>query len=572
MTTTEIRPDAPLETADTTAPAHQVEVRRNTAAAAVLGAASSLLAIGYLARSVGGGGPVDIALTLVLGLIGVVNLLALLDARTPLLVADVHGVRIRLGRAWAGLPWAALDRVEHTPRRGFLRDGRLVLRARYAHRVVEDLDASARRAVRWSGRLHGAPLAVPLGLATRVVGAEGDLTAALQVLAAGDTAVLEIVPVVDEVPEPADEVSDLEVAPVEDLPVTDVEDDEPDDLPAARRLPDPRPAIAHAISVVAARWQRVRVDEVPTDELDEDEAAAEEPETVASETPEPAREPAVAARAEVALEEDTQVWSERFEPEDPAVTGPRVLIDDLAPVTIEPAPEPVIGPQFAAARHRLGLTVDQVAERTRIRPHVIESIEVDDFAACGGDFYARGHLRTLARVLGLDAAPLLAAYDETYAGGPIDARRVFEAELAGAGSIRTTSGGPNWSILVAAVMALVLAWSVARLVMDGPVGHHDRAVLSGSGGPNHSGIPQAPAVPVQVSSPAGGARVIVRNGVGDVVFAGNLAYGQTKSFKVSPPVRVQSTDGAVRVKVDGQDHGPIGRPGRTASETYVVRR
>ena len=64
---------------------------------------------------------------------------------------------------------------------------------------------------------------------------------------------------------------------------------------------------------------------------------------------------------------------------------------------------------------------------------MIEAIEVDDFSACGGDFYARGHLRTLARVLGLDVAPLLEIYDERYADAPIDPRRVFEAELAGAG-------------------------------------------------------------------------------------------------------------------------------------------
>ena len=72
----------------------------------------------------------------------------------------------------------------------------------------------------------------------------------------------------------------------------------------------------------------------------------------------------------------------------------------------------MIGPELAAARTRLGLSVDELAERTRIRPHVIESIEVDDFAPCGGDFYARGHLRTLARVLGIDVEPLLAAYDD----------------------------------------------------------------------------------------------------------------------------------------------------------------
>ena len=73
----------------------------------------------------------------------------------------------------------------------------------------------------------------------------------------------------------------------------------------------------------------------------------------------------------------------------------------------------MIGPQLAAARERLRLSVDQLADRTRIRPHVIEAIEIDDFAPCGGDFYARGHLRTLARVLGVDVAPLLATYDDT---------------------------------------------------------------------------------------------------------------------------------------------------------------
>ena len=167
----------------------------------------------------------------------------------------------------------------------------------------------------------------------------------------------------------------------------------------------------------------------------------------------------------VSLVEETQSWGDRVraiarpgEPVEPLV------LDDFE---VEPAEDPVIGPELAAARTRLGLTVDQLADRTRIRPHVIEAVEVDDFEPCGGDFYARGHLRTLARVLGIDVAPLLASYDERYAHAPINPRRVFEAELAtGAhGSIRGTRGGPNWSVLVAVVMALVL-----RLV-DRPAGH-----------------------------------------------------------------------------------------------------
>ena len=41
----------------------------------------------------------------------------------------------------------------------------------------------------------------------------------------------------------------------------------------------------------------------------------------------------------------------------------------------------------AVPRVRLELSVDQLAERTRIRPHVIESIEIDDFAPCLSFFW-----------------------------------------------------------------------------------------------------------------------------------------------------------------------------------------
>jgi hypothetical protein len=171
-------------------------------------------------------------------------------------------------------------------------------------------------------------------------------------------------------------------------------------------------------------------------------------------------------------------------------------------------------------------------------------------------------------------APLLEIYDDRYADAPIDPRRVFEAELAGAGSIRATRGGPNWSVLVAAVMALILCWSVARLVMGGPDHVADRAVLSGSGGPNHTSPPPAAAkpVPVVVTAAGGGARVVVRSGTGAVVFSGELALGQQHRLQVSPPVRIQSTDGAVRVRVAGQNRGHMGPAGSPASASYVVRR
>ena len=84
-------------------------------------------------------------------------------------------------------------------------------------------------------------------------------------------------------------------------------------------------------------------------------------------------------------------------------------VDDIDVHRPRPVADAKIGPQVAAARQRARLSIDTLSERTRIRPHVLECIEVDDFEPCGGDFYARGHLRTLARTFGLDAQELVAS-------------------------------------------------------------------------------------------------------------------------------------------------------------------
>jgi transcriptional regulator with XRE-family HTH domain len=70
-----------------------------------------------------------------------------------------------------------------------------------------------------------------------------------------------------------------------------------------------------------------------------------------------------------------------------------------------------IGAALTEARQRAGLTVAQVSERTRIRESVIRGIERDNYSGCGGDFYARGHIRGIAKAVGADPGPLIEEYD-----------------------------------------------------------------------------------------------------------------------------------------------------------------
>lgn len=72
-----------------------------------------------------------------------------------------------------------------------------------------------------------------------------------------------------------------------------------------------------------------------------------------------------------------------------------------------------IGKALAEARQRAGLTVAEVSRQTRLRETIIRGIESDDYSACGGDFHARGHIRSIARVVGADPVPLIREYDST---------------------------------------------------------------------------------------------------------------------------------------------------------------
>ena len=73
-----------------------------------------------------------------------------------------------------------------------------------------------------------------------------------------------------------------------------------------------------------------------------------------------------------------------------------------------------IGETLAQSRQRAGLSVAQVSEQTRIRETIIRGVEDDDYSACGGDFYARGHIRAIAQAVGTDPGPLIREYDRVY--------------------------------------------------------------------------------------------------------------------------------------------------------------
>ena len=150
-----------------------------------------------------------------------------------------------------------------------------------------------------------------------------------------------------------------------------------------------------------------------------------------------------------------------------------------------------IGDTLAQARSQAGLTITQVSQRTRIRETIIRGIEHNDFSACGGDFYARGHIRSIARVVGVDPEELIREYDATH-GAPeaIRAADVFEPATPIKLKERRS---PNWSVAMIIVLALVVGYGVYRAVAAVASPHHAAAASHSSSQPaappTHSATP-----------------------------------------------------------------------------------
>ena len=70
-----------------------------------------------------------------------------------------------------------------------------------------------------------------------------------------------------------------------------------------------------------------------------------------------------------------------------------------------------VGLTLKEMRKSAGFTVEQLAKRSRIPASVIEDLEKDNFSTAGGPTYARGHIKTIARICGVGDSDVLIKFE-----------------------------------------------------------------------------------------------------------------------------------------------------------------
>lgn len=242
-----------------------------------------------------------------------------------------------------------------------------------------------------------------------------------------------------------------------------------------------------------------------------------------------------------------------------------------------------LGETIASARSGAGLTVEEVAERTRIRATVIRAIESDEFALCGGDVYARGHLRSIAHTIGIDPDPLVEQYDTEHTANVPTVAEVFEAETA----TQTRHRGANWSAVMAAALVVavgVVGVQVFRADSDGSrqtttiadpatsVSEEPSTTSSPEPTETETRVAQAPEeVVLKISAlPDAVSWIQVSDKNDAVLFDGNLAQGQSKTFRNAKALKVVIGNAAgVELTVNGSELGTPGASGEVVRLTFT---
>jgi cytoskeleton protein RodZ len=262
-----------------------------------------------------------------------------------------------------------------------------------------------------------------------------------------------------------------------------------------------------------------------------------------------------------------------------------------------------VGETVARARAAAGMTVAQVAETTRIRSALISAIENDDFRPCGGDVYARGHLKSIATAIGIDPTALAAQLDEQLGSAREEAAPVAPvvqptrlmdggsgnglASLAGTLGASLSGGrrGANWSAVMALALVVIVVVGAVSVLGNRPSGSSSVAGpgVGASNTPSPASSSPEPATPsappsttrppdvvaaadgvlVKLTVTGRASWVRVTTGTGKTLFEGTLSNGVIKTFRDKTKVKLLLGDaGAVALNVNSHDLGAPGSGGQ----------
>ena len=238
-----------------------------------------------------------------------------------------------------------------------------------------------------------------------------------------------------------------------------------------------------------------------------------------------------------------------------------------------------LGALIAKSRADARLSIEDLAKLTNIPATLLRDMENDNFAKCGGETYARGHLRNIAAKVGIDQRIFLDLF-ETEVTAPAKPIR----ELLNENNVTMPYQEPkriSWKVLAAGSAAALVLFAGAQIIFSNTdTGNDPEVIITTSATPSNSAsesvTPSVAASPeivegvnVELVASRGITWLYATNESGEVLFSGQVREGVTKTFNAAKQVNLRvGNAGAVDISVNGKDVGSIGANREVVNLTY----
>jgi cytoskeletal protein RodZ len=238
-----------------------------------------------------------------------------------------------------------------------------------------------------------------------------------------------------------------------------------------------------------------------------------------------------------------------------------------------------LGALIAKSRTDARLTIEDLAKLTNIPATLLRDMENDNFKKCGGETYARGHLRNIAAKVGVDERIFLDLFESevTAPAKPI-------REMLNENNVTMPYQEPkriSWKVLAAGSATALVLFAGAQVIFSNvDSGSAPEVIVTTSATPANSAsesvAPSAAASPeivggvdVELVASRGITWLYATNENGEVLFSGQVRQGETKTFNAAKQVNLRvGNAGGVDISVNGKDVGSIGADREVANLTY----
>jgi cytoskeletal protein RodZ len=238
-----------------------------------------------------------------------------------------------------------------------------------------------------------------------------------------------------------------------------------------------------------------------------------------------------------------------------------------------------LGALITKSRTDARLSIEDLAKLTNIPATLLRDMENDNFKKCGGETYARGHLRNMAAKLGVDERIFLDLF-EVEVTAPAKPIR----DLLNENNVTMPYQEPkriSWKVLAAGSAAALVLFAGAQIIFSNMDSGNDPEVIettsaTPSNSASESVTPSVAASPeivggvnVELVASRGTTWLYATNENGEVLFSGQVRQGATKTFSAAKQVNLRvGNAGGVDISVNGKDVGSIGADREVANLTY----